>query len=73
MSKSVSLSGEEELSVCAMQPQIWNIVALAILSGCINLVSPLPQNSIWEVILGGGGASSEEQSQGIQFLVTWEI
>ena len=59
--------------MCAMQPQIWNIVALAILSGCINLVSPLPQNSIWEVILGGGGASSEEQSQGIQFIVTWDV
>ena len=36
-----------------MQPQIWNIVALAVLSG-INSVRPLPQNSIWEVILGGG-------------------
>ena len=45
-----------------MQPQIWNIVALAVLSG-INSVRPLPQNSIWEVILGGG-ASSEEQPQG---------
>ena len=56
-----------------MQPQIWNIVALAIFPGCINLVSPLPQNSIWEVILGGGGASSEEQSQGIQFIVTWDV
>lgn len=45
-----------------MQPQIWNIVALAVLCG-INFVSPLPQNSIWEVILGED-ASSEEQPQG---------